>query len=68
MITKCQFCDAKMNKLEIREHLRDCRFSEKFCEECKCEYPNRFEQAHSEYYCKKMIRLKKQFADLAQFN
>jgi len=68
LVFKCLFCNEVTCKLELEEHLKKCKCYLKYCEHCKTEYPNKFEQAHEEYYCNKINLLKKQISDYVKMN
>lgn len=68
LVTKCLFCNVILSKFDLKEHLKECKDLKNFCNSCSIAYPNIFEKAHSEYFCKKIKSLKKQIADFMQIN
>ena len=63
LVFKCLFCNEATCKLELEEHIKECKCYSKYCGHCNTEYPNKFQQAHEEYYCNKISQLKKQITD-----
>ena len=50
---KCVYCENEYDRNNIINHIEECD-NRKICLECNDDYPLRFNNAHMEYYCRRL--------------